>query len=488
MAVLAKHCPDVRVTVVDLDKRRVDAWNSDELPIYEPGLAGVISETLGRNLFITTDVEAGIRDSDIIFIAVNTSTKAFGHWAGHGYDLSAYEGASRSIARYATSSKIVVEKSTVPVLTAKRIRSVFDANAATPDVKFEVISNPEFLAEGTAIRDLEAPDRVLIGGLQTPSGRRAVEALASLYAHWVPEERILKTGLWSSELSKLACNAMLAQRVSSVNALSAICEKTGADVAEVSHVMGKDSRIGSKFLNASVGFGGSCFGKDLLGLIYLSRSFELDEVADYWEGVLKINTYQKLRFSKLIVQEMFGNVKRKNICVLGYAFKKNTGDTRESPAIDVVRFLTGELANVFVYDPKVKATEIKEEFPSVTVESTAYKAALEAHALVILTEWDEFKTLDYAKIYKNMAKPAFIFDGRNLLDHRALAKIGFRVFCIGKGFLMNYKSITDPGAGDNTISSVHQRTMSGAEPVDSVDKDGYQVHIEPVASADTVTL
>jgi len=391
----------------------------------------LIKKTLGRNLVISTNVEGGITGADIVFIAVNTGTKDFGHWAGCGYDLSAYESVARAIAEHATKSTVVVEKSTVPVLTAQRIRSVFEANAR-PNVTFDILSNPEFLAEGTAIRDLEKPDRVLIGGL--PSSKHAVDLLCSVYAHWVPEERILRAGLWSAELSKLACNAMLAQRVSSVNALSAICEATGADVSEVAHVMGTDNRIGSKFLQASVGFGGSCFGKDLLGLIYLCKSLELDEVAHYWQQVLEINKYQKLRFSKLIVTEMFGNVSRKNICVLGFAFKKNTGDTRESPAIDVCRFLTEENANVFVYDPQVPATEIKQMFPQANVEKDAMTATFETHAICILTEWDEFKTLDYARIYSRMMKPAFIFDGRNLLNHQELADIGFTVFCVGKGF------------------------------------------------------
>merc|ERR1711907_14110 len=437
-AMMAKHCPRMKISVVDLNKRRVDAWNSEHLPIYEPGLEEVIKETLGRNLFISTDVTGGIADADIVFIAVNTGTKDFGHWAGNGYDLSAYESVARSIAKYAHSSTIVVEKSTVPVLTAERIRGVFEANAK-PGVQFEILSNPEFLAEGTAIRDLEKPDRVLIGGLPTESGRKAVETLASVYAHWVPQDRILRTGLWSSELSKLACNAMLAQRVSSINALSAVCEASGANVSEVARVMGSDNRIGSKFLNASIGFGGSCFGKDLLGLIYLCRAFELHEVAEYWSQVLKINHYQKQRFSKFVVQQMFGNVSRKNIAVLGFAFKKNTGDTRESPAIDVCKFLAEERAQLFIYDPKVPAHKIKEDLgnPDVTCCENAEDACTDMDALVCLTEWDEFKddNINWARVWENARKPAFVFDGRNVLPHKRLAKLGFRVFCIGQGWI-----------------------------------------------------
>lgn len=433
MAVMASHCPQITFNVVDLNKRRVDAWNSDSLPIYEPGLEEVLRTVLGKNLTISTDVAGGIANADIVFIAVNTGTKDFGHWAGNGYDLSAYESVARSIAQHATSSTIVVEKSTVPVLTAQRIRKVFEENAA-PGVQFEILSNPEFLAEGTAIRDLQKPDRVLIGGLPSPSGQKAVLTVADVYANWVPRDRILCTGLWSAELSKLACNAMLAQRVSSINALSAVCEKAGADVREVANVMGTDNRIGSKFLNASVGFGGSCFGKDLLGLVYLCKAFELNEVAEYWSQVLKINSYQKLRFSKLVVTEMFGNVSRKNICLLGFAFKKNTGDTRESPAIDVCRFLTAENATMYIYDPKVPATEIKHMFPDANVEQSAYSACYETHAICVMTEWDEFKTLDWQKIYKNMQKPAFVFDGRSIIDQQMLADIGFNAWCVGKGW------------------------------------------------------
>lgn len=440
MAVMASHCPDIHISVVDMNKRRVDAWNSAHLPIYEPGLEEVLKRTLNRNLFISTDVQGAVADANIVFIAVNTGTKDFGHWAGNGYDLSAYESVARAVAQYANKSVVVVEKSTVPVLTADRIRSVFEANGK-PGVQFEILSNPEFLAEGTAIRDLEEPDRVLIGGLPTPSGQAAIQQLADVYAHWVPPERILRTGLWSSELSKLACNAMLAQRVSSINALSAVCEASGADVSEVAMVMGADNRIGAKFLNASIGFGGSCFGKDLLGLIYLCRSFELHEVADYWTQVLKINDYQKQRFSKYVVQQMFGNVSRKNICILGFAFKKNTGDTRESPAIDVCRFLTEERANLFIHDYAVEAHDIKTLFPQATVSSDPQTAIYECDAVCVLTEWSQYATdVDWVKAYATMSKPAFVFDGRNILPHQKLADIGFRVWAIGKGEFKSSKS------------------------------------------------
>lgn len=326
----------------------------------------------------------------------------------------------------------MIEKSTVPVRTAERIRKIFEGCRKREDIRFEVISNPEFLAEGTAIQNLENPDRVLIGGLSSPEGNSAVEALASIYRKWVPSENIITTGLWSAELSKLVCNAFLAQRISSINSISALCEATGADIEEVAKVLGTDKRIGPNFLSASVGFGGSCFGKDLLGLIYLCDSFDLPEVGDYWRQVLKMNEFQKQRFAKMVVQKMFDNVKNKNVCVLGFAFKKNTGDTRESAAIDVVKFLVEEGANVYVYDPKVPVLEIVKMFPTVNVETSAYAAAYESHAVLILTEWDEFKNLDYERIYKNMAKPSFIFDGRNILNHKKLMSIGYKVFGIGK--------------------------------------------------------
>lgn len=440
-AVTAKYCPQFKFHVVDLDKRRIDAWNSDELPIFEPDLYELVESLRGKNLFFSTEVDAAIKESDIIMVAVNTPTKTVGG-AGFGYDLAAYESVSRKIAEAAESSKIVVEKSTVPVRTADRMRQIFQSNKQRPDIQFDVISNPEFLAEGTAIRNLEDPDRVIIGGLETAEGRRAVDALVKVYSNWVSPSKIITTNLWSAELGKLASNAFLAQRVSSINSMSALCEVSGANIDEIRKIVGSDPRIGSQFLNSSVGFGGSCLEKDLLGLIYLCEGYHLPEVANYWRGVLNINEYQKTRFARSVVTHMFDNVKGKNIAIYGFAFKKNTGDIRLSPAIDICRFLLKEGANLYIYDPKVPAVEITREFPAdkgfnlekISIEKNPYQCCAETHAIVVLTEWDEFKTLDYERIYKTMKKPSFIFDGRNILDHRKLKDVGFRVVAIGKTF------------------------------------------------------
>ena len=429
MAVIALKAPDIQVTVVDMNAARIAAWNSDKLPLYEPGLDEVVKTARGRNLFFSTDVKANIASADIIFVSVNTPTKNYGVGAGRAADLRYIESVARTIAEVATTPKIIVEKSTIPVKTAETIQQILAAN--TSGATFQVLSNPEFLAEGTAVADLFNPDRVLIGGERTPAGDKAVETLVSVYARWVPRERIITTNLWSSELSKLVANAFLAQRISSINAISALCEATGADVDEVANAIGKDSRIGSKFLKASVGFGGSCFQKDIMNLSYLCESFGLPEVAAYWAGVVKMNDYQKQRFSAKIVRSLFNSVADKRIAVLGFAFKKDTDDTRESAAINIVRDLLAEQANVVVYDPKVPAAEIIADVlgkgqtnPRLTVASTAYEAAAGSHALAIVTEWDEFKTLDYAKIYDGMSKPAFVFDGRNIVDLAKLREIG----------------------------------------------------------------
>jgi len=441
-SVIALQCPDIRVTIVDLNQARIDAWNSDKLPIYEPGLEEIVFARRGKNLFFSADVERGIEEADMIFVSVNTPTKKGGLGAGMAADLKYIESATRMIARVSTSSKIVIEKSTVPCRTAESMRAILDHNAR-PGIHFDILSNPEFLAEGTAIADLMNPDRVLIGSLPTPEGKRAQKALADVYARWVPRDRVITTGLWSSELSKLAANAMLAQRISSVNALSAVCEATGADIDEVGHAIGRDSRIGGKFLKASVGFGGSCFQKDILNLVYLSRSLNLPEVADYWQQVVVINEWQKHRFAKRIVQTLFNTITSKNIAVLGFAFKKNTGDTRESAAIGMVKYLVEESANVRIYDPKVEAKQIHHDLAEadlskeqvsrcVDITSSAYEACRDADAIVVCTEWDEFKKLDYQKIYNQMNKPAFCFDGRLMLPHQQLKDIGFQVEVIGK--------------------------------------------------------
>lgn len=440
MAMIAAKCPDIEVTVVDPNADRIAAWNSDELPVYEPGLDEVVREARGRNLFFTTDVAAAIRSGDIIFVSVGTPTKSYGVGAGRAADLRYIESAARTIAEVAEGPKIIVEKSTIPVKTAEAMLTILRANSKKGT--FQVLSNPEFLAEGTAIADLQKPDRILIGGETTPEGDAAVEKLVSVYARWVPRERILTTNLWSSELSKLVANAFLAQRISSINSISALCEATGADVDEVAHAIGTDSRIGPKFLKASVGFGGSCFQKDILNLVYLCGHFGLPEVAAYWESVVNMNDWQKRRFAHRIVGTLFNTVSGKRIAVLGFAFKKDTNDTRESAAISVVRDLLEENATVVVYDPKVPAQEIRRDVLGaggvndrlVIVDSTE-EAADGAHGLALVTEWDEFKTLDFERIYQGMHKPAFVFDGRNILPHDRLRALGFRVFAIGKPLL-----------------------------------------------------
>ena len=437
MAMIALKAPGIEVRVVDMNAARIAAWNSDTLPIYEPGLDDVVRQTRGRNLHFSTDIHGAIKAADIIFVAVNTPTKTYGVGMGRAADLRFIESVARTIAEHANGSKIIVEKSTIPVKTAETIKDIIAANAR--GWKCEVLSNPEFLAEGTAIADLQMPDRVLIGGERTPGGEAAIQTLVDVYAHWVPRDRIITTNLWSSELSKLVANAFLAQRISSINSISALCEATGADVDEVANAIGKDSRIGSKFLKASVGFGGSCFQKDILNLVYLCEHFGLPEVANYWESVVRMNDWQKRRFSSRIVRSLFNTVAEKKIAVFGFAFKKDTNDTRESAAIAVCRDLLAEQARVVVYDPKVPAAEIRAdvlgkgaEDPRLSVATSAYAAAEGAHAIAIVTEWDEFRHLDYEKIFKSMHQPSSIFDGRNILDLKKLAAIGFRVHGIGK--------------------------------------------------------
>jgi UDPglucose 6-dehydrogenase len=436
MAMIAAKAPDIQVTVVDMNAARIAAWNSDRLPVYEPGLDDIVRRARGKNLLFSTDVEGAIREADMIFVAVNTPTKTYGVGAGRAADLSFVESVARTIAATATTPKIIIEKSTIPVKTAETIKEILSANGN--GVKFQVLSNPEFLAEGTAMADLELPDRVLIGGERTPEGQVALRALADVYARWVPRDRIILTNLWSSELSKLVANAFLAQRISSINSISALCEATGADVDEVAHAIGRDSRIGPKFLKASVGFGGSCFQKDILNLVYLCEHFGLPEVAAYWEGVVKMNDWQKRRFAARIVSALFNTGADKKIVVLGFAFKKDTNDTRESAAIAICRELLAEHARVVVYDPMVSAENIRRDVlgektdARLSVAQSADEAVAGANAIAIVTEWDEFKKLDYAKIFKAMAKPALIFDGRNILDLEQLRAIGFRAHGIGK--------------------------------------------------------
>ena len=444
MSIIAQKCPGIKVTVVDLNEQRIAAWNDADvhnIPIYEPGLSEVVAEARGRNLFFSTEVDKAIDEAEMIFISVNTPTKTYGVGKGMAADLKYIELCARQIARVAKTDKIVVEKSTLPVRTASAIRDILDHTGN--GVNFQILSNPEFLAEGTAVEDLLAPDRVLIGGDATVEGQNAIAALVAIYANWVPQDKILTTNVWSSELSKLTANAFLAQRVSSINALSELCEKTGADINEVAKAIGLDSRIGSKFLKASVGFGGSCFQKDILNLVYIAKTYGLNEVADYWEQVIIMNDHQKRRFAKNIIKTLYNTVSGKKIAFLGWAFKKDTNDTRESAAIYVADDLLAEQAEISVYDPKVGVLQIQSDLNYLATRSEAananglhvatdvYEACNNAHSIAVLTEWDEFKTYDWQKIYANMLKPAFIFDGRNLLDKTALEKIGFIYQAIG---------------------------------------------------------
>ncbi len=433
MAVIAMKCPEYRIEIVDINAERIRQWNSDDIPIFEPGLDEIVKEARGKNLFFSTEIAEGIKKADIIFVSVNTPTKTFGEGAGMASNLQYWEKTAHEIIEHSEHDKIIVEKSTLPVRTAEAMERILKANSR--GIKFEVLSNPEFLAEGSAVMDLLEPDRVLIGAHRTPEGQKAQQEVVDIYAHWIPDERILTTNLWSSELSKLVANAFLAQRISSINAISALCEKTDADVSEISHAIGSDSRIGPKFLNASVGFGGSCFQKDILNLVYIARSYGLTEVADYWEMVVKMNEHQKNRFVKRIVKEMFNTVADKKIALFGFAFKANTGDTRESPAIDVTRQLVDEHAFVHITDPqalKNAKADLEGIGDRVTYEPDPYKAAEGAYAIALLTEWDEYKELDFERIFQSMKKPAFLFDGRNILDHEKLFKIGFNVYPIGK--------------------------------------------------------
>jgi UDPglucose 6-dehydrogenase len=444
MAIIAQKCPHIKVTVVDLNQERIAAWNDTDvnnIPIYEPGLSELVAEARGRNLFFSTEVEKAIDEAQMIFISVNTPTKTYGLGKGMAADLKYIELCARQIANVAKDNKIVVEKSTLPVRTAEAIKNILDNTGN--GVQFQILSNPEFLAEGTAVQDLQNPDRVLIGGNNSKEGLEAINALVEIYANWVSKEHILTTNLWSSELSKLTANAFLAQRVSSINAMSELCEKTGADVNEVAKAIGMDSRIGPKFLKASVGFGGSCFQKDILNLVYIAKSYGLNEVADYWEQVVIMNDHQKRRFAHNIVHTLYNTVAGKKITFLGWAFKKDTNDTRESAAINVADYLLYEQANVAVFDPKVRKRQIILDLnylnaiasddldKMVDVYENPYDACKNAHAIAILTEWDEFKSYDWKRIYDTMQKPAFIFDGRNILDSKKMKEIGFVFSAVG---------------------------------------------------------
>ena len=436
MAVIALKCPDIKVSVVDISHSRINSWNDDNLdnlPIFEPGLKEIISKTRNKNLFFSTKIDQAINESEMIFMAVNTPTKTEGEGKGMAADLTYVVSSANRIAKASKSDKIVVEKSTLPVRTAEKIREVLNLNSI--GVNFEVISNPEFLAEGTAIQDLYKSDRVLIGGDNSSSGKRAVKALFNIYSQWIPKSKILTTNVWSSELSKLASNAMLAQRISSINSLSALCEKTGADILEVSKAIGMDSRIGQKFLRPSVGFGGSCFQKDILNLVYLCKYYGLDKIAEYWHQVVKINDNQRIRFVDIIIDYLKGTVKNKKISIFGWAFKKNTNDSRESSSIYVTDYLIGQGAEVNIYDPmvsnqriisdlkslwvnkKISSLEISEKIKKVKIHSNPIVAVDQNHALGIITEWEEFKLIDWELVSRKMLKSAKIFDGVNILKN-----------------------------------------------------------------------
>jgi len=440
MAMIAHKCPHYKVTVVDINPTRIAEWNSDDLPIYEPGLDTIVKSTRGKNLFFSTEIERGIKEAEIIFVSVNTPIKTFGAGAGMAADLQYWEKTASQIRNHAESHKIIVEKSTLPVKTALAMERIFTSQEN--DTHFDVISNPEFLAEGTAIKDLEYPDRVLIGSRETPSGLKARDELVTIYASWVPKDRIITSNIWSSELSKLVANAFLSQRISSINSITALCEKTEANITEVARAVGMDSRIGNKFLNASVGFGGSCFKKDILSLVYLCRHYGLDEVANYWQGVVRINEYQKERFVLNILSAMFNTLAGKKICLFGFAFKANTGDTRESPAIFIAQKLIEEKAELVITDPEAlnnAKIDLNGIDGKIFYVEDPYKASDGCDAIAVVTEWEIYKSLDFEKIYQSMVKPAFIFDGRNILNHKRLFDIGFNVFPIGKPPLTHFK-------------------------------------------------
>ncbi len=452
MAVIADRCPHIQVRVVDLNAARIADWNDSDLsrlPVFEPGLDEIVSRCRGKNLHFSTEVEAAIASADMIFLSVNTPTKLRGVGAGQASDLRWIEASARQVGKFAQGHTIVIEKSTLPVRTAATIQAILSAaqsdtvNDASPK-SFSVLSNPEFLAEGTAISDLQSPDRVLIGGEDS----EAVESLASIYRNWVPDEKILRTNLWSSELSKLTANCFLAQRISSINSIAAVCEATGANVQEVSKAIGTDSRIGPKFLRPGPGFGGSCFQKDILNLVYLCGHYGLHDVANYWNSVVAINNWQQHRISKLVVQRLFGTVTAKRLGVLGFAFKADTNDTREAPAIQVCRDLLEEGAMLTIYDPKVRDTQIHKDLgqpPELTsttssgshgswrMSNSIEGAAEEADALIILTEWKQFSEIDWGSIASIMRHPAWVFDARAIIDRKHALSNGLNVWTIGHG-------------------------------------------------------
>ena len=442
MAVIAANCPELKVEVVDINEEKINAWNSvdySELPVFEPGLEEIVRKCRGINLFFSNAVEKSISEADIIFISVNTPTKEKGIGAGFASDLKWIESSARTISKYAKNHTVVVEKSTLPVRTSETIRTILysskqncDKSIEQQNQTFSIVSNPEFLAEGTAINDLQNPDRVLIGGEDDYS----INLISDIYKRWISQDKIISTNLWSSELSKLVANAFLAQRISSINSISALCESTGADINEVALAIGADTRIGKKFLKAGPGFGGSCFKKDILNLVYLCRFYGLNKAADYWEQVVDINKWQQKRISSLIIRNLFGTLTNKTIAILGFSFKANTNDTRESPSINISKDLLMEGAKLNFYDPKVSESKILLEFEfkykeNILVCDTAFEASKGADAIIVLTEWEEFKNLNWEKIFQVMRKPSWIFDTRDCLEIKVLKNIGFRVWSLG---------------------------------------------------------
>mgnify|MGYP002837128956 CR=1 FL=1 len=439
MAVFAKYCPDIEITLVDINKEKIKAWNNDNsahFPVFERGLGELIIQNRGKNLFFSTDIENSIKFADMIFISVNTPTKLSGLGAGYASDLKWVEESARQVAKFSSSHTIVVEKSTVPVRTAELIKTILtnSENLEKKNKSYSIISSPEFLAEGTAISDLENPDRVLIGG----DDLEACKILSGIYERWIPKHKILFTNLWSSELSKLTANAFLAQRVSSINSISALCEVTGAEIREVSNVVGSDTRIGNKFLSVSPGFGGSCFQKDILNLVYLCNFYGLNEVAQYWEQVLLLNNWQRKRISKIIVNNFFGTITSKKIVLLGFAFKPDTNDTRESPSIFVAKDLLENGAKIIIHDPKVTQIKINEVLSiesdnHLVLEKNIFKAVKGADAVVLMTQWDEYLDLDWSKVCQLLRKPAWVFDTRSILESEIFEKNKVNFWRIGNG-------------------------------------------------------
>ncbi len=447
MAVIADFYPEILINVVDINEERINSWNHKDLsklPVFEPGLEDIVKRARNKNLFFSTDVKSGIKNADMVFISVNTPIKKSGVGAGQASDLRWVESCARQIRAFSKGHTIVVEKSTLPVRTAETIKSILESSDNTKDdigiaKTYSVLSNPEFLAEGTAIEDLKNPDRILIGG----EDEKSISILVDIYSKWVPKSKILCTNLWSSELSKLMANAFLAQRISSINTVSAICESTGANVVEVSKAIGMDSRIGDQFLNAGPGFGGSCFKKDILNIVYLSRYYGLEEVADFWESVIKINGWQRNRIYKIIVEKLYGNLANKKIAILGFAFKANTNDTRESPAINICNNLLKEGAFLSIHDPKVEPNSILKCFKgligedysqnNIKIEARSIDTVLNADAILILTDWEEYKNLDFQELSKKMRKPAWLFDTRGIVNVDEIKKTDLNFWKIGYG-------------------------------------------------------